>query len=52
MMTQDEGQERREAKTQEGQEDKRQETLEKEMEITRKFEAKGKTGRVDSQQGL
>ncbi|BED93889.1 hypothetical protein Ef18B233LT_39470 [Escherichia fergusonii] len=29
MMTQDEGQERQEAKTQEGQEDKRQETLEK-----------------------
>ncbi len=49
--TQDEGQERREAKTQDCQEDKRPETLVKEMETTWNVPAKGKTGRVDSQQG-
>lgn len=58
--TQDEGQERQEAKTQDCQEDKRPETLVKQTsgDVSKRkwkqhgmFQAKGKTGRVDSQQG-
>ncbi len=50
--TQDEGQERQEAKTQDCQEDKRPETLVKgKWKQHGMFQAKGKTGRVDSQQG-
>ena len=46
-MTQDEGQERQEAKTEDCQEDKRPE-----MESTRIVLAKGKTGCVGGLQGL
>lgn len=46
--TQDEGQERQEAKTQDCQEDKRPKRKWKQHGM---FQAKGKTGRVDSQQG-
>lgn len=49
--TQDEGQERQEAKTQDCQEDKRPETLVKGNGNNMECQAKGKTGRVDSQQG-
>ena len=48
-MTQDEGQERQEAKTEDCQEDKRPET---EMESTRIVPANGKTGCVGGLQGL